>query len=156
MRVALAVALLIASSMSPAFAGTAEDVASVMAADRAFSALSVKEGSNAAFLAYLADDGRLLGTGNEAPILGKDEAIKRFANSGNGDPKTNVLSWEPEHGEVSADGALAWTDGKWTFDGGPKEHHVHLTGRYMTVWRKDAAGMWKVASDMGTNDPAPK
>jgi hypothetical protein len=37
------------------------------AADRPFSDLSVAKGSNAAFLAYLAYDGRIFGTGNRAP-----------------------------------------------------------------------------------------
>ncbi len=151
------IALLAASSVSPAAAGAKEDV---VAADKAFSALSVEQGSNAAFLAYLADDGRLFGTGNEAPIIGKAEAIKRFSdpNTGNGDPKMNVLSWVPDHVDVSADGTLAWTDGKWTFNGGPdaKGNPVHLTGHYMTVWKKDAAGAWKVTGDMGTSDPTPQ
>jgi hypothetical protein len=73
-------------------AGAAEDI---LATDRAFSTLSVAKGSNAAFLAYMADDARVFGTGNEPPILGKAEAIKRFVKSGNGDPKTNVLSGSP-------------------------------------------------------------
>jgi hypothetical protein len=71
---------------------TAVDAKSdLLAADQAFSALSVAKGSNAA---YLADDGHVFGTGNQAPIFGKAEAAKRFADptKGNGDPKTNVLN----------------------------------------------------------------
>ena len=96
MRIAAAVVSFIASSTTVAFAGAREDV---IAADKAFSTLCVEKGSNAAFLTYLAEDGRLFGTGNDAPIIGKEEAIKRFADpkSGNGDPKRSVLSWEPEH-----------------------------------------------------------
>lgn len=131
-------------------AGAKEDIA---AADKAFSALSVAKGSNAAFLAYLADDGRLFGTGNEAPIYGKAEATKRFADpkSGNGDPKANVLSWVPDHVDVSKDGTLGYSDGHWLFTT-PK---LKLTGRYMTVWRKES-GQWKVIADMGTTDPTKK
>ncbi len=76
--VSLAVGIILSSQ---ALAGAKEDI---IAADRAFSALSVAKGSNAAFLAYLADDGRIFGTGNEAPIIGKAEAIKRFSAPGSG------------------------------------------------------------------------
>ena len=128
-----------------AVAGAADDI---MAADKTFSALSVAKGSNAAFLAYITDDARVFGTGNEAPILGKAEAVKRFAKSGNGDPKTNVLSWVPDHAEVSKDGTVGYSDGHWLFEA-PK---TRLTGHYMTVWRK-VGGQWKVIADMGTTDP---
>ena len=127
----------------------------VMAADRAFSQLSVEKGSNAAFLATMADDARIFGTGGEPPILGKAEAAKRFETSGNGDPKTNVLSWEPDHAVVSKDGTMAWTDGHWIFESGPddKGRRHHATGHYLTVWAKDAKGAWKFTADMGTTDP---
>lgn len=123
----------------------------IIAADKAFSTLSVAKGSNEAFLAYLADDGRLFGTGGEAPILGKAEAAERFKTSGNGDPKTNILSWVPDHAEVSADGTLGYSDGHWTFTA-PK---ARATGHYVTVWRK-TGGQWKVIADMGTTDPQKK
>jgi len=143
----------IASFAGPAVAGPAEDV---MAADRAFSQLSVAKGSNAAFLAYLADDGRLFGTGNELPIIGKAAAAARFADpkSGNGDPSLNMLSWEPDAVGVSKDGTLAWTDGHWIFAMGPDDagRRHYITGHYLTVWKKDAAGAWKVQADMGTTD----
>jgi hypothetical protein len=134
-----------------AIAGPKEDI---LAADRAFSALSVAEGSNAAFLAYLADDGRIFGTGNEAPVFGKAEAARRFAKSGNGDPKTNVLSWVPDHAEASKDGTFGTSDGHWLFEGAPDRQGktLRLTGHYMTVWR-NVGGAWKVAADMGTTDP---
>ncbi len=131
-----------------AHAGAAEDI---VTSDKAFSALSVQKGSNAAFLSYMTDDARAFGTGNEPPILGKAEAVKRFAKSGNGDPRTNVLSWVPDHVEASKDGTAGYSDGHWLFVGGK----TRLSGRYMTVWR-NAGGSWKVIADMGTTDPVKK
>jgi ketosteroid isomerase-like protein len=140
---------------STAWAAPKDDV---IAADKAFSQLSVEKGSNTAFLTYMTDDARIFGTGNEPPIIGKAEAAKRFQTSGNGDPKTNVLSWEPDYAEVSQDGTLAWTDGHWIFESGPddKGRRHHITGHYLTVWTKNAKGMWKVKADMGTTDPQKK
>ncbi len=136
-----------------AYAGTNEDI---LATDNAFSALSVAKGSNAAFLTYMADDVRIFGTGNEPPIYGKAAATKRFQTSGNGDPKLNVLSWIPDHADVSGDGTLGYSDGHWLFEGAPdaKGNKLRLTGHYVTVWRKTEGG-WKFIADMGTTDPAP-
>lgn len=145
MKRLLLCALLVAG---PALAGPKEDIA---AADKAFSALSVAQGSNAAFLAYLADDGRLFGTGNQPPIYGKAAAVEAFKTSSNGDPKTNVLSWAPDNVEASADGMLGYSDGRWTF----VSPAAKLSGHYVTVWRK-VGDAWKVAADIGTTDPQPK
>jgi ketosteroid isomerase-like protein len=143
---AAAVALLAGSAL----AGPKEDL---IATDAAFSAQSAARGSNAAFLAYMADDARIFGTGNEAPILGKAEAIKRFAKSGNGDPKLNVLTWTPDNAEISKDSGLGYTDGHWLFIGhDAKGAALRLTGRYVTVWRHEPSG-WKFIADMGTTDP---
>lgn len=141
---------------APACASAKDDI---IATDKAFSAMSVAQGSNAAFLAYLADDGRIFGTGNEPPIFGKAAATKRFSDpkSGNGDPKANVLSWIPDNAETSADGTFGYSDGHWLFDGAPdpKGNRLRLTGHYVTVWR-NVGGAWKVVADMGTTDPKPE
>jgi ketosteroid isomerase-like protein len=148
------VAGLIALAPVAALAGPKDDL---IAADKAFSQLSVKEGSSAAFLAYIADDGRIYGTGNQPPIIGKVAATARFTDpkNGNGDPRLNVLSWEPDG--VGASGDLGWTDGHWVFETGPDDagRRHHVTGHYLTVWKKNAAGAWKVQADMGTTDPQP-
>lgn len=140
---------------STAWAAPKDDL---IAADKAFSQLSVEKGSNAAFLAYMADDAHVFGTGGEAPMYSKAEAVKRFQTSGNGDPKMNVLSWEPDTAHVSKDGAMGWTDGHWIFESGPNSagRRQHITGHYLTVWAKDAKGAWKFTADMGTTDPQPK
>ncbi len=142
-------------TLAPGFAhaGAQDDI---IATDKAFSELSIAKGSNAAFLAYMADDARIFGTGNEAPIYGKAEAMKRFENSGNGDPKVNVLSWVPDHADVSSDGTLGCSDGHWLFEGAPdaKGVRLHLAGHYVTVWRKVGKD-WKFISDIGTTDPQP-
>lgn len=120
-----------------------------MAADRAFSKLSVEHGQPYAFLAYVANDGRLYGTGSEPPILGKAQAFRRLTHR---DPGT--LSWEPEVARVSGDGGLGWTAGHWLFT--TPGNKLKSTGHYLTVWVKDRRGGWKVQADMGTSDPAPK
>ena len=137
-RLGAAVALSLMSA--PALAADNE----VMAADRAFSALSVEKGAALAFWTFTAKDGRTygmsggpkIGRGAKAPLPQKDEA---------------VLSWEPTAGAVSADGQLGWTDGAWKL---AAKKGVR-TGHYLTVWVKED-GQWKVQADMGTTDSAKK
>ncbi|HEX4533209.1 MAG TPA: nuclear transport factor 2 family protein [Rhizomicrobium sp.] len=139
---------------APASSAPADDL---IATDKAFSALSAAQGSNAAFLAFLADDGRIFGTGNDAPIYSRADALARFKASTNGDPKTNVLSWAPDNAEVSADGTMGYTDGHWLFVGPADDEGTRprTTGHYVTVWRMED-GQWKVIADMGTTDPDEK
>jgi ketosteroid isomerase-like protein len=129
----------------------------LIAADKAFSAMSVAQGDSAAFLAWLADDGRLFGTGQRPPLIGKAAAAASFKSGESGNGAKSSLSWVPDFADASADGTLGFTDGRWNFDGAPdaRGKRFHATGHYLTVWRKDSSGNWKVAADMGTTDPAP-
>jgi hypothetical protein len=121
----------------------------LLAADRAFSKLSVEKGQPFAFFTYIANDGRLYGTGADAPVYGKGQAFRRLARRSSG-----TLSWEPDVARVAGDGRMGWTAGNWLFiaQGGKQRS----TGKYLTVWIKDRRGAWKVQADMGTSDPAPK
>jgi len=121
----------------------------LLAADRAFSKLSVEKGHPYAFLAYIANDGRLYGNGSEPPIYGKAQAFRRLTRRGAG-----ILSWEPEVAHVSADGRMGWTAGHWLFTA--PDSKTGSIGHYLTVWVRDRSGAWKVQADMGTSDPAPK
>lgn len=141
------VAAFLAFGLGAAQASPQDDL---MAADRAFSKLSVVKGRNYAFLAYVANNGRLFGTGDEPPMFGRAQAFRRLAH-GRG---RGVLSWTPEVAGVSEDGKLGWTDGHWLYT--VKESKTRATGHYLTVWVKDRRGAWKVQADMGTSDPAPK
>ena len=64
------------------------------------------------------------------------------------------LLWEPRVGDVAASGELGWLTGPSTFtnkkDGKEPQH-----GNYLSVWRKQADGSWKVFLDVGTDAPGP-
>jgi ketosteroid isomerase-like protein len=136
-----------------AVAGPKDDL---MMADKAFSAASVAQGSDAAFLTFMADDARIFGTGDEPPLIGKAAAQAHYAARKQAGPRTTALSWTPENAEVSADSLLGYTDGHWLFQGrNANGALLRFTGHYMTVWRRVPSGGWKVIADMGTTDPAP-
>ncbi len=68
-------------------------------------------------------------------------------------PPGFALEWTPDGGHGSMSGDLAVTTGRFTVKAGGE---LVDQGRYVTVWRKDAAGALKAVMDLGVPDPGPK
>lgn len=111
----------------------------LMAADRELSKVTAA-GDKAAWLNWMADDGRLLRNGPQ-PAVGK-EAVRAALE------KESPMTSEPQGGGVSAAGDLGFTYGKANW---PKEG---AKGEYLRIWEKHG-GTWKVALDEFTADPPP-
>ncbi len=67
------------------------------------------------------------------------------------------LTWQPTMAFASAAGDLGYTLGIW------QSRHYNdagqgqvTTGKYVTIWRKQADGSWKVVFDGGNPDSSPK
>jgi ketosteroid isomerase-like protein len=119
---------------------------SMLTADREFSALSLKEGMNVAFLTYAADDGVMLRPGS-MPVEGREKLHDRLAAR----PDTTfTLTWEPLRGQVAGSGDMGFTYGTYTLRYSPKPQDT-LTerGTYVTVWKKDSLDRWRMALDSG-------
>ena len=112
-------------------------------------AKDVLERGGAGFADWFAEDGVALGNG-AAPLIGK-VAIQKSANW---DPKVYQLTWTPTDAQMGPSGDMGYTWGH--FEGHSKDasgNPVTVTGRYITVWKKQADGHWKVALDAGANEP---
>ena len=63
------------------------------------------------------------------------------------------LRWEPRTGDVAASGELGWLTGPSTFidhtSATPTPHH----GNYLSVWRRQSDGPWRVFIDIGSDPP---
>lgn len=102
----------------------------------------------AAFAEWFADDGVALGNG-AAPNIGK----VAIAKSANWKPEDYQLTWTPTDAVMSPQGDMGYTWGH--YEGRSKDSHgnpVLTGGRYITVWRKQPDGNWKVVLDAGAND----
>ena len=67
------------------------------------------------------------------------------------------LTWQPVKIDVAASGDLAYSLGTWQLKGkNPEGKDVTQTGKYITVWKKQKDGSWKVVADTGTVDPPAK
>ena len=150
-RTIAAAALLLIFS-SAAFAGPKEEM---MAADRAFSEMSLKSGAHAAFLAFMSDDVRLF-DGDHPPILGKTAAAAYYADVEKKNPggeKTSRLEWTPLEADTSPDGVLGFTRGTWIYTGTKKDGSKQkVTGYYVTAWKRQSDGKYKFVLDIGGAD----
>ena len=130
---------------TPAHAAGSAALDSLVAAERAFSALAVAKGIKPAFLDYLAPDAIVFRpTATNGP-----KAIEAQL------PSTNILIWEPAYAEISAAGDLGVTSGPWELlRADPKRPPVAF-GHFISVWRKER-GQWRVAVDIGTEHDKPE
>lgn len=148
----LAAALILTGCAAQAPPAAPADPSVLMDADRAFAAAVAKGGTDA-WVSWFADDGaQVVPTAGE--IRGHDAIRKLMAAL---DDPMNKLTWEPVRADIAASGDLGWTTGTYVStttlpDGTTSEGD----GRYVTIWRKQADGSWKVVMDLGnpTGRPA--
>jgi ketosteroid isomerase-like protein len=112
-------------------------------------AKDVLEQGGAGFAAWFADDGVAMGNG-AAPLIGK----VAIAKSANWSPKAYQLTWTPTDAMMGPSGDMGYTWGH--YEGHSKDANsnpVLTSGRYITMWRKEPDGSWKVVLDAGANEP---
>jgi ketosteroid isomerase-like protein len=113
-------------------------------------AKATAEGGGKSFATWFAEDGVSMGNG-QAPANGRDAIAKEATWS----PKNYQLVWTPTDGVMSPLGDMGYTWGHYEgrsidADGNSKV----TTGRYLTIWRKEPDGSWKVLLDASQEEPA--
>jgi len=121
------------------------DAVSLAAAETAFAAHSVRTDMREAFLAYFAEDGAWVDGGWKParPALAAWPTAPAI-----------VLDWRPVHTEVAASGELGLSTGPWKRTPKAKPGEPRY-GQYVSVWRREAGGTWKVEADLGISNPQP-
>lgn len=112
-------------------------------------AKDVLERGGAGFADWFAEDGVALGNG-AVPLVGR----VAIAKSANWLPRAYQLTWTPTDAMMGPSGDMGYTWGH--FDGHSKDangNSVTTSGRYMTIWRKQPDGQWKVVLDAGASEP---
>jgi ketosteroid isomerase-like protein len=121
------------------------DAVSLAAAETAFAAHSVREDLRAAFLAAFAEDGVFVRNG-----WANSNEYQRSAAA-----PPIVLDWQPVYAEVAASGELGLSTGPWKITSKEKPDAAPSYGQFVSVWRREAGGPWKVAVDLGIGHPEP-
>ncbi len=111
---------------------------SLVSAERAFAQMSVAQGMKPAFLAVLADDSVIF---RPRAVPGKKWMQDSPAAGGQ-------LNWGPDYADIAASGDLGYTTGPWEYRQKPEDAPVAF-GHYITLWRKQSNGAWKVELDTG-------
>jgi ketosteroid isomerase-like protein len=107
------------------------------------------KGGGKAFASWFADDGVSLGN-KQAPVLG----YSAIASQTTWTPDQYQLLWTPQGGQMSPAADMGYTWGH--YEGHAKDKNgnaVTTSGRYMTIWRKQPDGQWKVILDSSSEEP---
>ena len=133
-----AVAAVFALSAGPAGAADRDLAAEVKATERAF-AKTMADRDIQAFAGYIAEEGLFFG--GKGPIRGREAVVtawKRFFEGSEA-----PFSWDPETAEVLPSGNLGLTSGP------VRDPKGELIGTFMTIWRLESDGKWRVIFDKG-------
>ena len=113
--------------------------------EKKFAAAVAKSGG-AGFASFFDKDGVTLGNRTAAAI-----GQAAIAKQAQWLPQEYQLTWTPEGGELAPAGDMGFT---WGHYEGHAKNSAVTRGRYMTVWKKEPDGTWKVVLD-SSNDDAP-
>lgn len=124
---------------------TEDESSRLLESERSFAKSSVEQGIRDAFLSYLSDDAIIF---RPHPIPAKPYYRKRQATAG-------LLSWEPEYADISLAGDLGYTTGPYEFRKAKNAIAADAHGHYVSIWKKQADGTWRVVLDCGIAHPKP-
>ncbi len=142
--------LLMAGSAGIQAAGAGE-AKELLEADRAFARATAENGLEG-FASFLVEDVWFLPDG--APFTKGKQAVVKSWLSLLSDLETS-LTWEPVKADASGD--LGYTVGQYVLSGKTPEGKAFVErGKYITVWKKQANGEWKVVIDGGNPDGPPE
>jgi ketosteroid isomerase-like protein len=117
-------------------------VSSLVAAENYFAGILKEKGIKKAFLA-VSDDETIVFRPN--PVKAVDYFGKQKSSEGE-------LSWKPSLAKISR-------SGDWGFTTGPFELKANGNtsfGQYVSVWKMNSKGVWKLAIDLGISHAQPK
>jgi ketosteroid isomerase-like protein len=123
---------------------TASD-ASLLAADKTFSAAIADKGAAAAYLAVMAPSVHFQRMGYQ-PVRTRAAAAEWLSS--------HVKAWstEPMKTETAASGDLGYTWGKYSVT--PSERAAY-SGYYVRMWTRKADGAWQLVAEVATPPPPP-
>ena len=115
--------------------------------EREFARTATTKGIRDSFLDFFAEDAIAFApepTSSRARLL--KQPSRPFS--------VHELLWEPRFGDVAASGEIGWLTGPSTFiDHESPDQKPHY-GNYLSVWRKQPDGRWRVFIDIGVPTPA--
>jgi ketosteroid isomerase-like protein len=128
--------------------GLSPALRSLVDAERSFARRCGVVGIRASFLEFFEDSAIAFAP---EPVRYK-EAVKGLPSPS--DPLAVRLEWEPQTGDVSASSDLGFTTGPSVRTNTAVPDVSKQYGQFLSVWKKQSDGAWKVAVDIGVSAPA--
>ena len=123
------------------------DIHSLVAAEESFIRMAKEKNTRDAFLHFLADDA-ITSPPAKGPVRGKERLKQQ-------QPDESWLSWKPGFSDIASSGNFGYNAGPWEFRSKRTDRDPIAHGHFVSVWKKDARGEWKVALDMGISHEPP-
>jgi ketosteroid isomerase-like protein len=122
---------------------TEKDKQSVVDAEKAFAQMAKDSGIARAFYLF-ADSNAVIKRENDTLIHGPAAIQAYYANT----PAGTTVSWSPDFVDISTDGSMGYTYGKYLWRIPRKDSgFTEYKGVFHTVWKKQADGSWKYVWD---------
>jgi len=153
----LAAILLVAIALLPnahssASAAAKTDTGILLQLEADFMKAAAERGSRG-HMSYYAEDAAELPNGADA-IRGKENIAKTM---GFLDDTNNHLTWTPVYADMAASGDMGYAFGTYEFRSKDKDGKSTVEyGKYVSIWKKQKDGSWKVVMDMANSSPSPK
>src|SRR5919197_1045633 len=141
----LAIALLAVAGAHAEDVELEKAVGSLIAAEKAYDKLAGEKGFREASISVFADDA----------VIFAPNAVngKKFWREAKNDP---LISWRPVFASISQSGELGYTTGPWESSKSRDVQKPDAFGDFVTIWRKNKDGAWKIALDVGLDHPQPQ
>jgi ketosteroid isomerase-like protein len=115
------------------------DLEKLVQTEQSFAKYAAENGTRAAFLKFLADDGIIF---QPKSVNGKEFWIARPESK-------SLLSWSPIWADISSNGVFGYTTGGWEFRAEGKDGVPTAFGEYFTIWRRNQDAEFKAVIDIG-------
>ena len=139
------------AAASAPVAPTSKAAESLLNADRSLAAESHAIGFKAAYAKAMAPDARKL-DGGQQPAIGRDSILALMARY----PAGLSIDWTPEEAVVAESGELGFTWGRYVASARDSNGKLVVQyGKYLDVWKRQSADVWRWIADIGNDNPPP-
>lgn len=120
-------------------------ISSLAEAERSYAKLALERDFRSASLQVFADDALIFAP---SPRSGKKYWKK--------ETEIPFLIWRPIFASIARSADLGYTTGPWEYKKSRDDERPRAFGSFITIWKRQADGGWRVALDVGTEHPQPK
>jgi ketosteroid isomerase-like protein len=123
----------------------ADELKTLIEYERDFARTSIDKGIRDSFLAFLDDES----------IVFRPHPVNGVESTEKSKPSAASLQWAPVYADIAVSGDLGYTTGPWEYRAKGIDDTVVIHGNYISIWKKQADGGWKVILDTGISNPDP-